>query len=114
MGEEIFVVDRLLDTYVPSYKIKKYDGTPVKGTFYEEELQKVDMGNEDSFFRIEKLLKKKDGKVLVSWKGWPSKYDSWVNEKDFVDFTKKKKKRWQIPCFILHFLATRCCHTSRE
>lgn len=74
--EEIFVVNRILDTYVPSYKIKEYDGTPVKGTFYM---------NEDTFFRIEKVLKRKDGKVLVSWKGWPSKYDSWIDEKDVVD-----------------------------
>ena len=41
--EEIFIVDRVLNTYVPSYKIKEYDETPIKGTFYEEELQKVDM-----------------------------------------------------------------------
>ena len=64
--EEIFVVDSKLDTYVPSYKIKEYDGTLVKGTFYEEELQKVDMSDEDTFFRIDKVLKKTDGKVLVS------------------------------------------------
>ena len=43
------------------------------------------MGDQDSFFRIEKVLKKKDGKALVSWKDWPSKYDSWVNEKEIVD-----------------------------
>lgn len=66
--EEIFIVDKKFDSFVPSNKIKEYDSTPVKGTFYEEELQKVDMG-EDTFFRIEKVLKKKDGKALVSWKG---------------------------------------------
>ena len=83
--EEIFIVDRVINSYVPSYKIKEYDGTPVKGTFYEEELQKVDMGDKDTFFRIEKVLKRKDGKALVRWKGWPSKYDSWVDAKETVD-----------------------------
>ena len=83
--EEIFIVDRVINSYVPSYKIKEYDGTPVKGTFYEEELQKVDMGDKDTFFRIEKVLKRKDGKALVRWKGWPSKYDSWVDAKEIVD-----------------------------
>ena len=83
--EEIFIVDRVLDSYVPSYKIKEYDGTPVKGTFYVEELQKIDMGGKDTFFRIKKVLKRKDGKALVSWKRWPSKYDSWVNEKEITD-----------------------------
>ena len=42
--EEIFIVDRVLNTYVPSYKIKEYDGTPVKGTFYEEESKKSRYG----------------------------------------------------------------------
>lgn len=88
-------MDKKLDSFVPSYKIKEYDGTPVKGTFYEEELQKVNMG-EDSFFRIEKVLKKKDGKALASWKGWPSKYDSWVNQKDIRDFTKKNELKWYV------------------
>ena len=83
--EEIFTVDRILDTPVPSYKIKEYYDTLIKGTFYEEELQKVDMGKADSFFRIEKVLKRKDGKALVSWKGWPSKYDSWVDAKSIID-----------------------------
>ena len=83
--EEIFIVDRVLNTYVPSYKIKKYDETPLKGTFYEEELQKVDIGDKDTFFRIEKVLKRKDEKALVKWKGWPSKYDSWVDAKEIVD-----------------------------
>ena len=83
--EEKLIVNRVLNTYVPSYKIKEYDETPIKGTFYEEELQKVDMDDKVTFFRIEKVLKKKDGKALVSWKGWPSKYDSWVNEKEIVD-----------------------------
>ena len=59
-------MDRVLGTYVPSYKIKEYDETPVKGTFYEEELQKVGMEGKDTSFRIEKVLKKKDGKTLVS------------------------------------------------
>lgn len=64
----------------------------MKGTFNEEELQKVNM-NEDTFFRIEKVLKKTDGKVLVNWRGWPSKYDSWINEKETVEFTKNDKKK---------------------
>ena len=29
-------------------------------------------------FRVEKVLKRKGHNVLVRWKGWPSKYDSWI------------------------------------
>ena len=45
----------------------------------------IDMDDKYTFFRIEKVLKRKDGKALVRWKGWPSKYDSWVDAKEIVD-----------------------------
>lgn len=87
--EEIFIVDRKLkNTVVPAYMTKEYDDTPVKGTFYEEELQKVS-GKEDTFFRIEKVLKRKDGKALVSWKGWLAKHNSWIDQKQIYDVKKK-------------------------
>ena len=37
--EEVFLVDKAIP--FPAYKIKEWDGTPVEGTFYEEDLQKV-------------------------------------------------------------------------
>ena len=43
------------------------------------------MGDKDTFFQIEKVFKRKDLKALVSWKDWPSKYDSWVDAKEIVD-----------------------------
>ena len=38
--EEIFIVDRVFDSYVPSYKIKEYDGTPVKVRFTKKNYKK--------------------------------------------------------------------------
>ena len=44
------------------------------------------MIKEDNIFRIESILhKKKRGRdtfLLVKWKGYPEKFNSWVNEKD--------------------------------
>ena len=59
------------------YKVEEFDGTPVKGTFYTEDLQKVTV-DDDMLWRIEKVLKRRRGQMLVRWKGWPSKYDSWI------------------------------------
>ena len=53
------------------------DGTPIKGTFYEPDVQKVQV-TDDSLFGVEKVLKRKGRHVLVRWKGWPAKYDSWI------------------------------------
>ena len=65
-------------TPLPAYKLQEWDGTPIKGTFYNEDVQKVDV-TEDSLFRVEKVLKRRPGQVLVRWKGWPAKYDSWID-----------------------------------
>ena len=52
---------------VPTYKIDEWDGTPVEGTFYAEDVQKVNV-KDDDLFRIEKIVKRKGDKVLVRWK----------------------------------------------
>ena len=49
--EEVFVVHRVIPGPVPTFKIHKWDDTPVQGTFYEEDLQKVHVSE---VFRIEK------------------------------------------------------------
>jgi len=40
--------------------------------------------SDDECFVVDRILKtkKRDGKIqyLVSWKGYPSKFDSWVDE----------------------------------
>ena len=82
--EEIFIVDRVINSYVASYKIKEYDGTPVKVRFTRKSCKRSIWAIRH-VFRIEKVLKRKDGKALVRWKGWPSKYDSWVDAKEIVD-----------------------------
>jgi transposase InsO family protein len=81
--EEVFVVRSVRRGMVTTYKIEEWDGTPVKGTFYAQDLQKVIVDDND-IFRIEKIVKRRGDKVLVHWKGWPDKYDSWL-EKHQVD-----------------------------
>ena len=75
--EEVFSVSTVKNGPPPQYKVVEWDGTPIRGIFYEEDLQKV-VVDDQSLFRVEKVLKRKKGQVLVRWKGWPSKYDSWI------------------------------------
>ena len=42
-------------------------------------LQKVTV-DDDDLFRIDKIVKRKGDKVLVRWKGWPVKYDTWLQK----------------------------------
>ena len=63
-----------------TYKLTEWDGTPIKGTFYQADVQKV-IVRDDMLFRIDQVLKRKGKQVFVSWKGWPKKY-IWVWKKD--------------------------------
>ena len=81
--EEVFLVDKVKP--FPAYKLTEWDGTPVEGTFYEEDLQKVYVAD---VFRVEKVLKRRKNQLLVKWKGWPDKYNSWISTEDVRDPTK--------------------------
>ena len=35
-------------------------------------------------FRIEKLIKGKEDKLYVKWKGYDNSFNSWINKKDIV------------------------------
>ena len=71
--EEVFVVSEVrLDGNVVTYKVSEWDDTPIKGTFYAEDLQKVSVSDDD-LFRIESVVRRSKDRLLVRWKGWPSK-----------------------------------------
>lgn len=55
---------------VATYKIKEWDGEPIEGTFYKQDVQKVDVPD-DALFRVEKVLQRRCQEVKVCWKGWP-------------------------------------------
>lgn len=90
--EEVFVIRRVRPGKVTTYKVEEWDGTAVEGTFYAQDLQKVDV-KDDDLFRIDKIVKRKGDKVLVRWKGWPVKYDSWVDKKGLYVTQKPKTKK---------------------
>ena len=45
--------------------------------FYEKEIQKTNQKE----FRIEKVLKRKGGKLYVKWKGYDNRFNSWNDKK---------------------------------
>ena len=52
----------------------------IKKLFYEKELQKTNQQE----FRIDKVIKKKDDKLYVIWKGYDSSFSSWIDKKDLI------------------------------
>ena len=86
---EIFkIIRRYIRQDQPIYIITDWFGERVKGTFYQPELQKVDVNNKP--WNIEEVLDT-DGvgrnlRYLVKWLGWPEKFNSWINIKDYQKF----------------------------
>jgi len=82
-SEEIFEIKTRLPTAPVTYELEDLAGEAIKGRFYEPEIQKV-LKSDNEHFDVERILKtrKRNGKIqyLVSWKGYPSKFDSWVDE----------------------------------
>ena len=52
--EEFFVVTHVRRHPVVTYRLSEWDGAPIKGTFYEPDVQKVQV-SDDSLFRVEKV-----------------------------------------------------------
>ena len=63
-----------------TYVLNDLNGEEIIGTFYENELQKTNQKK----FRIEKVLKKKGGKLYVKWKGYDNSFNSCIDKKDIV------------------------------
>ena len=84
MTEEVFIVTEVRrDGSVPTDRVSEWDDTPIKGTFYEQDLQKVQASGNDLFL-VESIVKRRKDEVLVRWKGWPAKYNSWVPKHDLI------------------------------
>ena len=47
-------------------------------------LQKRITKNNQKEFRIEKVIKRRDDKLYIKWKGLDSSFNSWIDKKDIV------------------------------
>lgn len=80
--EEIFVVSERFPTHPVTYTIKDLADEPIKGKFYEHEMQKI--VKTDDVYEVERVIKtrRRNGQLeyFVKWKGYPNKFNSWVKE----------------------------------
>ena len=78
--EEVFVVSKIKNRVPWTYVVSDFNGEEITGSLYEKELQKASQVE----FRIEKVLKRKGGKLYVKWKEYGNRFKSWINKKDLV------------------------------
>ena len=79
---EIFIINKILPTNPPSYKINDLNDEIIDGSFYEKELQKI--YKYDDVFKINNIIKTKIKKgkkeFFVNWLGYPDSFNSWVTD----------------------------------
>ena len=82
-SREIFLVTAKLNTTPTTYRISDMAGEEIRGTFYQQELQKI---SPPEYFDIEKILdtRTRRGKTeyLIKWTGFPTSFNSW--ERDLI------------------------------
>ena len=79
-SEEVFVVTGIKNTVPWTYVVSNLNGEEITGNFYEKELQKASQEK----FRIEKVLKIKDGKLYIKRKGYDNRFNCWIDKKDLI------------------------------
>ena len=75
--KKFFAIKKIENTVPWTYIINDINGEEIIGTFYENELQNADQQG----FRIEKVIKKKDDKLYIKWKGYDYSFNSWIDKK---------------------------------
>ena len=76
-SKEIFVISKIKNTVLRTYVINDLNDEEITGSFYEKELQKTNQNK----FRIEKVIRRKDDKLYVKWKGYDNRFNSWIDKK---------------------------------
>ena len=70
--EEVFIISKTKNAVIRTDDINDLNGEETTGTFYEKELQKT---NQNKFW-IERVIKRKDDKLYVKWKGYDNSFNS--------------------------------------
>jgi len=98
-SEELFTVVTRHATQPVTYSIVDTADEPIKGRFYEQELQKVAEPTNDRLYAVEKILKtrrrKSDGRLeyYVRWRGYPQSFDSWTDAVEPIDDHHRQRRR---------------------
>ena len=74
---ESFVVDAVKPTKPITYRLKDYQGNPIQGGFYQEELTSVKYPD---VYLIEKVMKRWGNRLFVKWLGFDSSHNSWTEK----------------------------------
>ena len=77
---EVFHIHQRHIGHPVTYTIRDINNEIIEGKFYTEQLQKVNLKE----FKIEKIIKKKNGKCMVKFYGYPDAFNKWIDSNDII------------------------------
>ena len=84
-SEQTYVIYDIKSSNVHYYYLKDLNGNKIDGVFYEQELLKTNIKDNDLYI-IEKIIKKIGNKYIVKWRGYDDSFNSYVNKNDIVKY----------------------------
>ena len=82
---EVFKITRVYKKSLPEYRLQDLSGEDILGKFLEKELQLV-IPEEGQSYKIKKVVRSKgkgsSKQYLISWEGFPDKFQTWIPSKD--------------------------------
>lgn len=78
---ELFKISQVRITNPTTYLLEDMQGRPIKGGFYEEELQKT---KTPDVYLVEKVIRKRGNKSYVKWLGFDSTHNSWIDSDNIL------------------------------
>ena len=78
-SEEVLIIKKVKNTVPWTYVVKDLNEKKDVGTFYEKEFQKKKKNQKE--FRIGRVIKRKDDKLYVKWKGYNNSFNTWIGKK---------------------------------
>lgn len=78
-SSELFTVVKVSRTVPPTYHLEDYQGNPISGKFYTEELQRTQYP--DSYL-VERVLRTRGDQCYVKWLGFGAEHNSWILKTD--------------------------------
>ena len=87
----MFTITERIPRQLHIYRIADYDGEKLDGTFYKQEIERVNKSETD-YYRVEKVLRtgmrNKCKEYFVKWLGYSETFNSWVPAENVKDVKK--------------------------
>ena len=77
-SEQLYKIYKINVSNVITYQLKDMNDEIIEGQFYTKELQLTK--NDTGEYIKEKILKTKNNKIFVKWRGYDLSFNSWINK----------------------------------